>query len=662
MSEELKVIISAEVSKLKQGIENAKQQVNKLQNKFKEASKTIKEDLAKAGESASNVATKIGAGFAAIGASLVAAAASTEEYRNQQAQLITAFEAAGASAETAKETYNGLYRVLGDGGQAQEAAQHLAKLGTTQENLQEITHSLQGVYSVFGASLPLEGLAEGINHTVKLGEVQGSLADALEWSGISTDSFNEKLAACNSEAEREKLIRETLTGLYGEAADKYEKNNAQVLAQRDAQAKLQETLAKVGEAIAPVITAFTSLAADALAKLTPIITQLAEKYMPKLQEILTKVGEAIGVVINWVVNNWELISTIATVVLSIVAAFTALNAAMKVASAVSALFSMNPIVLAIGAVIAIIVLCVKHWDDIKEAGAKALEGIKKAWDKAGQWFKGVVDKIKQAFSNIGEWFRTLFTNAWEGIKSAWGSVKQWFSNLWNNIKNVFSPVINFYKTTFTNAWNAIKSAWGVVVSWFSNIWASITGVFSAVGSWFGNIFTTAWNNIRNAFSSITGFFTGIWENIKSIFSRVGTAIADGIKGAVSSAVNSILRTAANIINGFISAINFAIGIINKIPGVNISKLNKLDVPQMAKGGIVDSATLAVVGEQGKEAVVPLENNLQWLDKLAGMLNDRMGGGTQPIVLMVDGKVFAQTAVSSINQLTRQTGTLGLVMA
>lgn len=662
MNEELKVIISAEVSKLKQGIENAKQQVNKLQSKFKEASKTIKEDLAKAGESASNVATKMGAGFAAIGASLIAAAASTEEYRNQQAQLITAFEAAGASAETAKETYNDLYRVLGDGGQAQEAAQHLAKLGTTQENLQEITHSLQGVYSVFGASLPLEGLAEGINHTVKLGEVQGSLADALEWSGISTDSFNEKLAACNSEAEREKLIRETLTGLYGEAADKYEKNNKQVLAQRDAQAKLQETLAKVGEAIAPVITAFTSLAADALAKLTPIITQLAEKYMPKLQEILTKVGEAIGIVINWIVNNWDLISTIAAVVLSIVAAFTALNAAMKVASAVSALFSMNPIVLAIGAVIAIIVLCVKHWDDIKEAGAKAFEGIKKAWDKAGQWFKGVVDKIKQAFSNIGEWFRTLFTNAWEGIKSAWGSVKQWFSNLWNNIKNVFSPVINFYKTTFTNAWNAIKSAWGVVVSWFRNIWTSITGVFSVVGSWFGNIFTTAWNNIRNAFSGITGFFSGIWENIKSIFSRVGTAIATGIKGAVSSAVNSVLKTAANIINGFISAINFAIGIINKIPGVNISKLKKLDVPQMARGGIVDSATLAVVGEQGKEAVVPLENNLQWLDKLAGMLNDRMGGGSQPIVLMVDGKVFAQTAVSSINQLTRQTGTLGLVMA
>ena len=165
MNEELRVIISAEVSKLKQGIENAKQAVKGLQGKFKEASKTIKEDLEKAGEGAKNVATKIGAGFAAIGAALIGAAASTEEYRNQQAQLITAFEAAGQSANTAKETYNDLYRVLGDTGQAQEAAQHLAKLGVEQQHLQEYTHSLQGVYATFGASLPLEGLAEGINHT-----------------------------------------------------------------------------------------------------------------------------------------------------------------------------------------------------------------------------------------------------------------------------------------------------------------------------------------------------------------------------------------------------------------------------------------------------------------------------------------------------------------
>lgn len=581
MNEELKIIISAEISKLKQGVENAKKQVGTLQDKISKAKQTIKEDLIKAGEGATNMAKNMAAGFAAAGAALVAAAVSTEEYRNQQAQLKTAFETAGASAEAATTTYNSLYRVLGDGGQATEAAQHLAKLTTEEKALSEYTTALQGVYSVFGSSLPLEGLAEGINHTAKLGEVQGALADALEWSGISVDAYNEQLALCNTEAEREKLIRETLTGLYGEAAANYEANNAQILAQRDAQAALQEKIAAVGTAIAPVITMFSTFATDVLALVIPYIVALAEQHLPTLQTILTGVAAAIGAVINWVVSNWELVSTIATVILSIVAAFTALNMAMKAVDAVMMLFNANPIVLAIAAVIAIIVLCVKYWDEIKAAAGVAWEYIQQAWSNAGAWFKGIVDKIKQAFSNIGAWFK--------------------------------------------------------------------------------NIFTQARNGVFNAFSTITGFFSGIWNDIKSIFSSVGTAIASGITGAVSSAVNAVLGTGARIINGFIDAINVAIGIINAIPGVNIGYLSRLSVPAMAKGGIVDSATLAVVGEQGKEAVVPLENNLEWLDKLAGMLNDRMGGN-QPIVLNVDGKRFAEISVDSINSLTRQRGSIPLVIA
>lgn len=165
MNEELKVIISAEVSKLKQGVEQAKQSVKGLQTKFKEAAKTIKDDLAKAGEKATDIAKKIGAGFAAIGTALIGAAVGTEEYRNQQAQLKTAFEAAGASAATATETYNGLYRVLGDSGQAQEAAQHLAKLTTEEKALAEWNTICQGVFATFGASLPIESLTEAANET-----------------------------------------------------------------------------------------------------------------------------------------------------------------------------------------------------------------------------------------------------------------------------------------------------------------------------------------------------------------------------------------------------------------------------------------------------------------------------------------------------------------
>ena len=161
-------------------------------------------------------------------------------------------------------------------------------------------------------------------------------------------------------------------------------------------------------------------------------------------------------------------------------------------------------------------------------------------------------------------------------------------------------------------------------------------------------------------SDLSGAEAGIWNSIKNVFSKVGEVIGNAITNTVKKAINGVLSTAVSIINGFIKAINIAISVINAIPGVNINKLNELSVPKLARGGIIDSATLAVVGEQGKEAVVPLENNTEWLDELAKRLAVAIGADNdRPIILQVDGKTFAKTAVSSINTLTRQQGRLSL---
>ena len=684
MNEELKVIISAEVSKLKQGVENAKQAIKGFGEQIEKAKKDVEANFQKMGQAIKTTATAIGVSIAAVGAALLANVSATEEYRNQQAQLISSFEAAGQSASTAKDTYNDLYRVLGDTGQAQEAAQHLAKLGTTEENLNEITHALQGVYASYGASLPLEGLTEAINHTAKLGEVQGPFADALEWAGITTDSFNEKLAACNSESEREKLIRETLTTLYGEAADVYEKNNKKILEQRDSQAKLQEQTAKLGDALAPVVTAFTNFAGEALAMVTPYIQSLAEKLMPLLQSALDAILPAIQDAAKWVKEHETLLTAVGVAIGVVVTAIGLYNAAAAVKAAMAAaevtsvmglvaayaaqavamaaaLLPYIAIAAAIAAVIAVIVVCVKHWDDIKEAAKKAWEGIKKAWEKAGEWFSGIWDGIKGAFKNVGNWFSDTFSKAREGVEKAWSSTKTFFANSWTKIQDAFSKTKEWFSDKFSKAWEAVKYAWNNPKEFFSGVYDKIKGAITTVDTWMGSKFGVAWDNVKAKFAGVGTFFTDIWNTIKNIFSKVGTAIGDGIKGAVSSAVNKVLSTATSIINGFISAINFAIDIINAIPGVNIKRLEKLSVPQMAKGGVVDSATLAVIGEQGREMVLPLENNLEYLDKLAGMISSRMGGN-QPIVMNVDGKRFGEIAVDSINGLTRQRGSIPLVMA
>lgn len=582
MTEELQIKITAELSKFKSEVNNAKGVIQKFVKEGTKDFGALNDEVQKVGDIAKKGLTIATGAIAAGTTALLALSASTKEYRENQAKLSAAFETAGASADAAKGVYNDLYRVLGDDDRAVEAAGHLAKLSTNQQELSQWTNICQGVYATFGDSLPIEGLTEAANETAKVGQVTGVLADSLNWAGISEDAFNEKLAKCNSEAEREKLIRETLNGVYDKASKNYEKSAEGVLAQNEAQARLNEQTAILGEKMAPINTALTEMGIIVAEQLAPIITQFMDEHGEDIKNFLVELAEKIGAVINWIVDNWEFISTLAVIITAIAVALSVFSTAMAVVNAVMAASPVTWIVLAIVAAITLLVtaviLVIKYWDEIKAIALKVWEAIKQAWSKAGEWFKGI----------------------WEGIKNA----------------------------------------------------------FSAVGTFFGDIFKTAYEKIKSAFSKVKDFFKGIWESIKEIFSSVGTAIANAVSGAVKGAINKVLSTAIGIINGFISAINLAIDIINAIPGVNISRLKKLEVPKLAKGGIVDSATIAMIGEQGKEAVVPLENNTEWIDMLAKKIG---GGNNKPvsIVLQVDGKKFAETSIATINDLTRQTGSLKL---
>lgn len=202
-------------------------------------------------------------------------------------------------------------------------------------------------------------------------------------------------------------------------------------------------------------------------------------------------------------------------------------------------------------------------------------------------------------------------------------VIQFFTNLWNGIVSVFSTIAEWFTTQFTNAVNGIKTAFSVVGEFFSGIWNSITTTFANVASWFGGVFSSAVEAIKSFFSPLGEFFQGVWNNIVSIFTTIGAKISDAISGAVKGAINTVLSGAAGIINGFISAINAAISVINAIPGVSISKISPLEVPALAKGGIIESPTTALIGEAGTEAVMPLENNTGWIGVLANMITQEM---------------------------------------
>ena len=241
--------------------------------------------------------------------------------------------------------------------------------------------------------------------------------------------------------------------------------------------------------------------------------------------------------------------------------------------------------------------------------------IKAIWDNVVSYFTLIWENIKAVFSVVGTWFKNIFNVAWEAIKAVWNSVVAWFTAIWAGIKAVFAVVKGVLSGNFTDAWNAIKNVWDKVKNFFSTVWDGIKNVFGAVGSFFKNVFSSAWEAIKKVFSNFGAFFSNLWNTIKNTFSAIGTKIGNAISSAVKSGINGVLSMIEGVVNTFVRMINGAINLINLIPGVNIGKLDELRIPRLAKGGIVNSATLAEIGEDGREAVIPLEKNLGWMRNL-----------------------------------------------
>jgi phage-related protein len=291
--------------------------------------------------------------------------------------------------------------------------------------------------------------------------------------------------------------------------------------------------------------------------------------------------------------------------------------------------------------------------------SKALDSAKMIWDGIVNIFKGAYDATIGVVVAFVQGIISWFTELWDVlvghsiVPDMINAIIEWFRQLPGQL---FGMVANFVKTVI-NYFISLATQAG---QWAGEMWAKVKKPFEGVGSWFTNVFKQAWNGITGVWNNVTSFFSGVWTKIKNIFSNVGTSIASGVVGAVKGAINSVLRTVANKINTFIGWINNAIGLINKIPGVNIGRIGTISVPQLAKGGIVTGSILANIGERGREAVLPLENNTGWMDALADRIAARNSGSTR-VVLQVDGRELGWATIEQINSITEQTGGLQLVL-
>lgn len=614
MTEELKIKITAQTASAKQEVEKAKKEVLSFKEQVEKASKDVDKNFKAIGDSIKNgltTAVKAGAtAMAGAAAAIVALGPATEEFRINQAKLNAAFDQAGFSADSAKGVYKELFAVIGESDQATESAANIAMLAQSEQEAAKWAELASGVLGTFHDTLQPEAFYEAANETLKLGEATGAFTQMLEQTGVmSVDKFNERLAACNTEQEKQAFMLEVSKNAMGEAGKSYDAATANIQKNREEQIKLQENLAKIGEAITPVITAFTSFANDALAKVTPYIQELAEKYGPELKTVLEETGEALGVAFGFVADNWEILASIAGIIAGITAAITLYNIVQAVKTAMAAaevttvwalvaayaaqaaamVVALAPyllIVAAIAAVIAIIVLCVKHWDEIKEAVGKAVEKMKEK-------ISGFVENVKEKFEAIRTTMQTKVQNAKDAVVNKFEEIKSGIKNKINDAKQAVSDT-------------------------FNNIKNSISEKISA-----------ARDKVKSVIDAIKGFFNFkfSWPSIptpKFSISPSGWKVGDLLKG--------------------------------EIP--------KLSIKWNALGGVFTKPTLTTygasiqgLGEDGAEAIVPLEKNTQWLDKIADKLAARQS--STPVVLNVDGKTFAKTVINTVNDNTKQTGSLQL---
>jgi len=472
---------------------------------------------------------KFAVGFAgaaaAAGGAMMAIAESTREYRTEQGKLQAAFETSGFSAEEARSTYEALNGVLGDSGQAVEAANHLAQLTNNEKELQAWTDICTGVYATFGDSLPIEGLTEAANETAKTGALTGGLADALNWAGVSEDDFQASLDACSTEQERQALITETLNGLYTEAADKYRDVNAEVIAANEAQDKLNSAMAGIGAAVEPFVTAGKVLVSEVLTSMTPMLSNLASFVIPLLTG-------AISTVSGWVSDLSGRLSN---------SGFTFQN----VMTFIQSFFQQTMTVLQV------------IWDTVGQP----------TWD----FIMMAVNLVKDLFMENMPAIQAFVQQAFEDIQLLWQEhLQPALQAIGNFIQNVLAPAFRFVfnnviapvvKTVFTG----IKNLWnGTLKPALQGILDFITGVFT--GNW-----RKAWDGVKNV---LTGIFNGILTGIETM-----------INGAIG-ALNGLINGLNKVVSLAGKALGLSVT-IPTIPKLSLPRLEEGGILEKGQVGLLE---------------------------------------------------------------------------
>lgn len=440
-------------------------------------------------------------------------------------------------------------------------------------------------------------------------------------------------------------------------------------------------------AISDLIPAFFDLLAGVLEILDPIL----KSFQPSFQwlwdnvlkpiatwtggvivQVLEDLGGALTVIGDWMSENQGVIDGITTSILSFFAAWklTELLAFIQMSGGVvgalsaikNAIFSCTIAKLTDKA--ETIALTVMYAKDFVVNIAKGTAALVK---QAAQWTINTSLKIADTVAQVA---MTAATVAWNSVcavattvTTAFGAAVAFLTSpiglvivaIAALVAGIILLVKNWdtVKAVAAKVWESIKTTWNAASSWFSkNVVNPIANFFTGMWDKVKTTASTTWKWITNLFAKGGQIFSGITEGIVSTFKSIVNALISGI--------NKIIATPFNTINGLLNKIR-SIEVLGIQPFSGMWSVNPLPVPKipmLARGGVVDSATLAVIGEAGKEAVVPLENNTGWMSKMASMLAERIpktgsDNYSGDLILMIDSSAIGKVALQQLRKMQRQ---------
>lgn len=353
---------------------------------------------------------------------------------------------------------------------------------------------------------------------------------------------------------------------------------------------IQQGFAKVGDVISNVLSKIDT------SGITELTSQVSEVLAPAFDEVRKAIDE-MKVALEPIAK--EILSKIGSAIQNVV------NQAQKILSVVG-----PPILAIIKKIIQTVIGMIPVITSILQVVGSVVSGIISFITMVVTYVGTAIATILGFIMPIVQIVATIVANIWSVILTV-------AQNIWSKVSEVVTAIIRFVSNLFKTVSDIINNIWSKIQDTMNRVGDKVKGVIDNINKYF--------NNIK---STVSDVFNGIWSKVQGVMDNVGNKISNvlqgiqnswsglkgfvsGVFGGIEGAVSSLVGSVKGMVNGVIGGINGAIGIINKIPGVHIGR-----IPRLERGGVLKRGQIGLLEGNGAEAVVPLEKNKAWIRAVA----------------------------------------------